>query len=181
MATSLADDIRTSTGWSIVLSVLMMITGVVALFAPAITGVTVTLMFGWLLILSGVLHLAYAWRAEGASSVIWEILVGVVYGVAGFYLLSRPVLGLEALTIALVMYLVIESALEFVLGFSLRPLAGSGWLVVDGILTLVIAVMIGAGFPASSTWAIGTLVAVSIFFSGLTRLMVSVAVRNVVS
>jgi len=94
MATSLTDDIRTSTTWSIVLSVLMMATGVIALFAPAITGVTVTLFMGWLLIISGILHLGYAWRASGASAAIWEILVAIVYGVAGVYLLANPVMGL---------------------------------------------------------------------------------------
>jgi uncharacterized membrane protein HdeD (DUF308 family) len=181
MATSLTDDVRRSATWSIVLSVLMMITGGIALLAPAITGVTVTLFFGWLLIISGVLHLGYAWRASGAGNVIWEILVAVVYGAAGFYLLARPVLGLEALTLALVAYLVLESALEFGLAFSLRPLPGSGWLVLDGVITLLMAVLIASGFPASSTWAIGTLVAISIFFSGLTRLMLSFAVRNVVA
>ena len=179
MATSLTEDIRTSATWSIVLSVLMMATGVIALFAPAITGVTVTLFMGWLLIISGFLHLGYAWRASGASAAIWEILVAVVYGVTGVYLLANPVMGLEALTLALVIYLVLESGLEFVLGFSLRSVAGSGWFVVDAIVTLVLAVLIARGFPASSTWAIGTLVAVSMFFSGLTRLMLSAVVRSV--
>ena len=179
MATSLREDIRTATTWSIVLSVLMMATGVIALFVPAITGVTVTLLMGWLLIISGILHLGYAWRASGAGAAIWEILVAVLYGVAGVYLLANPVMGLEALTQALVVYLVLESALEFVLGFSLRSVAGSGWFVFDGIVTLVLAVLIARGYPASSTWAIGTLVAISMFFSGLTRLMLSAVVRSV--
>ncbi len=178
--TTFTDDIRKSTTWSIVLSILMMVAGGIALFAPAITGLTVTLFFGWLLIISGLLHLGYAWQASGAQAVIWEILVAIVYGAAGFYLLTRPVLGLEALTLALVAYLVLESALEFVLAFSLRPLPGSGWLVFDGIVTLVLAVLVGSGFPASSNWAIGTLVAISIFFSGVTRLMLSVAARSIV-
>jgi len=178
MATSLTEDIRTSATWSIVLSVLMMATGVIALLVPAITGVTVTILMGWLLIISGILHLGYAWRASGASGVLWEILVAVVYGVAGVYLLANPVMGLEALTLALVMYLVLESALEFVLGFSLRSVAGSGWFVFDGVVTVVLAVLIARGFPASSTWAIGTLVAISMFFSGLTRLMLSAFVRS---
>ncbi len=178
MATSLTEDIRASATWSIVLSVLMMATGVMALLVPAITGVTVTLFMGWLLIISGILHLGYAWRASGASGVTWEILVAVVYGVAGLYLLANPVMGLEALTLALVMYLVLESGLEFVLGFSLRTVAGSGWFVFDGIVTVVLAVLIARGYPASSTWAIGTLVGISMFFSGLTRLMLSAFVRS---
>jgi len=35
MATSLTDDVRRSATWSIVMSVLMMVTGGFALFAPA--------------------------------------------------------------------------------------------------------------------------------------------------
>lgn len=181
MVASFTDDVRRSATWSIVLSVLMMITGGIALFAPAITGVTVTLFFGWLLIISGILHLGYAWRASGASAVIWEILVAIVYGAAGFYLLAMPVLGLKALTVALVAYLALESVLEFVLGFAVRPLPGSGWLMIGGVVTLLLAILIASGFPTSSTWAIGTLVAISMFFSGLTRLMLSVAVRSVVA
>ena len=179
--TSVTDNVRHAATWSIVLSILMMLTGVVALFVPAITGVTVTLIFGWLLIVSGALHIGYAWRASGASAILLEILTAMVYAGAGFYLITRPVLGLEALTIALVVYLVLESALEFVLAFVLRPLAGSGWLMGDGIITLLLAVFIGSGFPASSVWAIGTLVAISMFFSGLTRLMLSTAVRRLVA
>jgi uncharacterized membrane protein HdeD (DUF308 family) len=138
-----------------------------------------TLVFGWLLILSGILHFGYAWQGERPAAVVWESLLGVLYAGIGFYLLTRPVPGLEALTFALVAYLVFEGALEFVLAFFMRPLAGSGWLLVDGIVTLGLAVLIGTGWPASSTWAVGTLVAVSMFSSGMTRLMLATAVRSI--
>ena len=48
-------------------------------------------------------------------------------------------------------------------------------------MTLVLAAMIGAPGRSSSVWAIGTLVGVSMFFSGITRLMLSVAVRQAVA
>jgi uncharacterized membrane protein HdeD (DUF308 family) len=76
---------------------------------------------------------------------------------------------------------VLGGVLEFVLSFQLRPLPGSGWLLFDGIVTLVLAAMIGSAWPISSVWAIGTLVGVSMFFSGITRLMLSVAVRRIVA
>ena len=91
----------------------------------------------------------------------------------------HPVAGLSALTLALVIYFTFEGILEFALALSLRPLPGSGWLLFDGIVTLFFAVVVGSGWPASSTWVVGTLVAMSMFFSGVTRLMVSAAVRNV--
>jgi len=102
-----------------------------------------------------------------------------VYAATAFYLLANPVLGLEAITLALAMYLVCEGALEFVLAFVLRPLPGTGWLVFDGIVTVLLAVLIWRGWPTSSTWVVGTLVGISMFFSGLTRLMISMAVRRI--
>jgi len=181
MANSITGDIRTATTWSIVLSVLMIAAGVLAIFSPAIAGVAGTVFFGWLLIVSGVLHLAYAWQAGRAGAVVWEILVGLLYGGIGAYLLARPVAGLESLTLALAISLAIEGVLEFGLAFQLRPLPGSGWLLFDGVVTLVLAAMIGSAWPISSVWAVGTLVGVSMFSSGLTRLMLSIAVRKAVA
>jgi uncharacterized membrane protein HdeD (DUF308 family) len=181
LGNSMTGDIHKATTWSIVLSVLMIAAGVLAIASPAIAGVAATVFFGWLLIFSGMLHLAYAWQAGRAGAVVWEILVGMLYGGIGVYLLARPVAGLESLTLALAIYLVTEGVLEFVLSFQLRPLPGSGWLLFDGIVTLVLAAMIGSAWPISSVWAVGTLVGVSMFFSGITRLMVSVAVRQVVA
>jgi hypothetical protein len=89
MANSITGDIHKATTWSIVLSVLMIAAGVLAILAPSIAGVTVTIFFGWLLVFSGMLHLVFAWRAGRAGAVVWEILVGILYGGIGFYLLAR--------------------------------------------------------------------------------------------
>ena len=179
MSTSIRSDIHNATTWSSVLSVLMAATGILALFMPAFTGVAATIVFGWLLIFSGILHFGYAWQTARPGSAIWEILLGAVYSGVGFYTLMHPVAGLSALTLALVIYFIFEGVLEFALALSLRPLPGSGWLLFDGIVTICFAVAVGSGWPASSSWVVGALVATSMLFSGLTRLIVSLAVRNV--
>jgi uncharacterized membrane protein HdeD (DUF308 family) len=181
MANEMTSDVHKATTWSIVLSVLMIAAGVLAICVPLIAGVAVTALVGWLLIFSGLLHLAFAWRAGRAGAVVWEILLGIAYGAIGFYLLASPVAGLASLTLAIAMYLLIEGVLEFVLSFQLRPAPGSGWLLVDGIITLVLAVMIWSTWPSSAVWVVGTLVGISMFFSGITRLMLSMAVRRIVA
>jgi uncharacterized membrane protein HdeD (DUF308 family) len=124
-------------------------------------------------------HFVFAWRGGRATAVVWEILLGVVYGAIGFYLLTRPVAGLASLTLAVAVYLFVEGVLEFILSLQLRPAPGSGWLLVDGIVTLVLAVMIWSTWPSSAAWVIGTLVGISMLFSGITRLMLSLAVRKI--
>jgi len=181
MANSITTDVHKATTWSIVLSVLMIVAGVLAICVPMIAGVAVTAIVGWLLVFSGLLHLAFAWRGGRAGSILWEIVLGLVYGAIGLYLLASPVAGLASLTLAIAAYLLMEGVLEFVLAFQLRPAPGSGWLMVDGIITLVLAVMIWTTWPSSAVWVVGTLVGISMFFSGITRLMLSMAVRRIVA
>ena len=94
---------------------------------------------------------------------------------------ANPVAGLAGLTFAVAAYLFIEGVLEFILSFQLRPRPGTGWLLVDGVITLILAVMIWSTWPSSAAWVVGTLIGISMFFSGLTRLMLSAAVRRAVA
>ncbi len=181
MERSFDGGIQEATTWSIVLSVLMMLVGAAALIVPSIPGVAVTIVFGSLLVVSAILHLVYGWQTARGGAFLWELLLAIAYAAIGFYLLAKPVQGLEALTMALAIYLLVEGFLEFVLAFELRPFAGSGWLLVDGIASLLIAGIVWSHWPASSAWAIGTLVGVGLFFSGLSRLMLSMTVRSVAS
>jgi uncharacterized membrane protein HdeD (DUF308 family) len=106
-------------------------------------------------------------------------LLGILYIAAGGYILLHPLLGLESLTLLLAAYLLVEAILEFILSFQLRPMPGSGWLLLDGIITLVLGIMIWRTWPASTLWVIGTLVGISMLFSGVARLMISLAARRV--
>jgi uncharacterized membrane protein HdeD (DUF308 family) len=68
--------------------------------------------------------------------------------------------------------------LNIVLFFRIRSLQGSSWVLIDGIVTLLLGLMIYTQWPSSSAWAIGTLVGVSMIISGVTRVMLSLAVRK---
>jgi uncharacterized membrane protein HdeD (DUF308 family) len=179
--TSAVTFVKKSVGWSIALSVLMIVAGILAIAVPQAAGIAVNILVAWLLIFSGAVHLAFAWYRPSTGGLLWELLVGVLYIFIGGYLLMHPVAGLASLTLALAIYLLVEAALEFVLGFTLRPLPGSGWLLVDGTITLILAVMIWRTWPSSTEWVIGTLVGISILFSGASRLGLSLAARSVTS
>jgi uncharacterized membrane protein HdeD (DUF308 family) len=125
-ATSAATFVKKSVGWSIGLSVLMIVAGIVAIASPLAAGIAINLLVAWLLVFSGCAHLVFAWHARSGGGLLWELLVGIVYIFTGVYLLMHPLAGLASLTIALAIYLFLEAVLEFILGFILRPLPGSG-------------------------------------------------------
>jgi uncharacterized membrane protein HdeD (DUF308 family) len=164
-------------GWSGLWSGLMILAGILAVAVPWIAGVAVTAMVGWLLILSGFLHLAFAWRGAHGATVALEVLLGVLYGVAGLYLLLNPIAGLASLTLVVSAYLFFEGLLELVVFVMLRSVAGAPWLFVDGLVTVVLAMLIAVTWPSSAGWVVGTLVGISMLFSGIARLLLGRATR----
>jgi uncharacterized membrane protein HdeD (DUF308 family) len=166
--------------WSIALSILLIVAGLFAILIPSVSGLAITLIFGWLMILSGITHLVFAFKTHTTGGRIWEILIGIIYLVTGFYLIAHPIEALFALTLILACYLFFEAIFEFVQYFQLRPRHGAGWLIVDGIVTLILAIMIWRSWPVSSVWVIGTLVGISMIFSGISRLMLSLAAKRLV-
>ena len=171
-------EVRQSATWSMVLSVLMIAAGVMAIWRPSLAGLTVTMMFGWLLIATGALHLGFAWRGQGAAAVFGETAIAVLCGGIGVYMLARPVAGLTSLTLAIAGYLAVKGILEGAIALKLRPLPGTGWLLFDAILTVVIAALIASAWPGSTAWAVGLMVGIAMVSSGFARLMLSSAVRR---
>jgi uncharacterized membrane protein HdeD (DUF308 family) len=167
--------------WSIALSVLLIVLGLFAILIPSISGIAITLFFGWAMILSGITHLIFAFKTHTTGSIIWELLVGAVYLVTGFVLLTHPLDGLFVLTLVLAYYLCFEGIVEVIHFFQVRPRHGASWLLLDGIITLVLAIMIWRAWPASSVWVVGTLVGISMIFSGFSRLMLSLAAKRVLT
>jgi len=159
----------------------MIVAGILAIASPLAAGIAVNVLVAWLLVFSGCVHLVFSWYTRSTGGFLFELLLGILYIFIGVYLLMHPLAGLMSLTLALAIYLFLEAILEFALGFKLRPLPGSGWLLFDGIITLILAVMIWRTWPSSTAWVIGTLVGISMLFSGTSRLMLSLAARSVTS
>lgn len=168
-------------GWSIGLSILMILAGLLAIALPQVAGIAVNILVAWLLVFSGAVHLAFGWSRRSTGGFLWELLVGVLYIFVGGYLLLQPLTGLASLTLAFAIYLVAKAALEFVLYFRLRPARGSGWVLLNACASLILGLMIGTTWPSSSEWVIGFLVGVSMLFSGMSRLAISLAARHVVA
>jgi uncharacterized membrane protein HdeD (DUF308 family) len=181
ITTTLANIVKRFLGWSIALSILMILAGFLAIVVPYAAGIAVTVFVGWLLVFSGVAHLVFGWHTRSTGGLLWEFLLSVVYILVGGYLLMNLKAGLASLTLALAIYLLVEGLLELILSFRLRPMVGSGWLLFDGIVTMLLAVMIWTAWPSSTTWAIGILLGISMLFSGMARLTLSLAARRLVT
>ena len=178
MAETLPDVVKRASGWSIALAILMILAGIIAIAAPAIAGVVIVYVVAWTAIFDGGFQIVYAFRAQTGGRMILELILGLLYVVAGVYILMHPTPGLLALTLIIACLLLVYGVFALVLAFQMRPISGWGWVLFDAIVTILLGVLIWAHWPYNSQWVIATLVGISFIVSGVSRLMLSMSVRR---
>jgi uncharacterized membrane protein HdeD (DUF308 family) len=181
MAQISSNLVRRASTLSIFWGVLLIGLGMLAVASPMVAAVAVNVLIAWLIVFAGVVHLVVAFHTREAGSIIWRLLVGLAYMCFGGYLIARPVAGVASLTLLLASLFLLEGIFNIVLFFRAPSTLRSSWMLLDGIVTLLLGLLIYLQWPSSSAWAIGTLVGVSLIFSGVTRVMVSLAVRRATS
>jgi uncharacterized membrane protein HdeD (DUF308 family) len=182
MATSLpVRHVHHSSALSITIAILLILAGLAAIFLPFLAGIAISIAVGWLLLFAGIFHLVFGWHTRSAGAVIWKILVGLAYLFAAFWILEHPGRGLLTLTLVLAFYLFFEGIFEAIIYAKLRKFPGSGWFLFDAIVTIVLGIMILMSWPVSSAWAVGTLIGISILFSGITRLSYGLMGRRAIA
>jgi uncharacterized membrane protein HdeD (DUF308 family) len=168
-------------GWSLALAILLTVAGLFAILVPIVSGIAITLIVGCFFAVTGILHFLFAWKLHSTSGVLWEILLGFLYVFSGMYLIVRPLAGLASLTLFLAAYFLVKGIVQIIHFFQMQPRHGSFWLLFDGIVSLILAIMIWRSWPFSSLWAIGTLVGISLLFTGFSRLMLTLTARRVLT
>jgi len=161
------------------MGILTMLFGVLAIAMPWITGQSVMLLIGILVMAGGVSRMVWAFRADTLGRGILVFLIGVLTLLAGVAVISHPILTSAVLTIVLAVYFLADGFSELFAAFGLPAgQAGKGWLLFDGIVTLVLGVMIFTGFPLAGTFAIGVLLGIKLLFAGLTMLALGTTVKS---
>lgn len=171
---------RKFSGWLIVAAILFIVVGAFAIIEPAVAGLGVALLVGWLLIFGGISHFVSAFEGGGAKRVIFQVLAGVLFVVGGYYFLTHPLMALSSLTLLLAALILAAGVCEIITYFRLKGEQASGWMLFNGIVALFLGALIWLHWPSSSVWAIGTLVGVNLLLTGITRLMVGLTGRRLI-
>jgi uncharacterized membrane protein HdeD (DUF308 family) len=165
-------------GFSIFLSILLIVTGLLAILLAAETTIAVVIILAWLLMIGGIIQFVHAFKSKGVGMTIWKIVVALAYFLTGLFLRMELGIGLAALTFALVFFFLIEGVTSLVAFFRGGKSGGSAWLLINGILTLLLGVLIWVHWPSSALWIIGVFVGFNLLMNGVTRLMLTLAVRR---
>lgn len=153
-------------GWLAALGVILVLAGLVGLVYTGVATLTSMLLFGWLLLIGGVVGLLHAVQARDSGFFWLGVVVAALNIAAGVVVIARP----EAAAAALTMF----AALLFLTGGVFR-LIGSlvvrgpqcGWTLVQGAFGLLLGILVLASWPSSSKYVIGCFFSLALLFDGL--------------
>ena len=154
-------------------SVAMVVLGCASIFLPAFAGISISVVAGTIILLAGLAYGSFAFDAFRKRTFLWRLLMEIVFALVSCDLAGHPAMALASLTLLIAVTFAFEGVAEIISYLGLRPPAGSGYLLVNGTFSLVLAVFIWQRWPASSAWAVGTLIGINLIFTGFTRLLVS--------
>jgi uncharacterized membrane protein HdeD (DUF308 family)/ElaB/YqjD/DUF883 family membrane-anchored ribosome-binding protein len=172
-------EAKKNSGLLIFLGVLTVIFGVLAIAAPLITGITVTVFVGFLLVFLGITRIIFAFKSGQWGAGIWGTIIGVVSIIAGLLMVFRPMVGLSSLTLLLAFYFLVDGVFEIIAAFKTRPDQGWGWVLFNGIIAVLLGFMIWRQWPMSGSWAIGVLTGIHILLAGWAMIVLGTGARRV--
>lgn len=180
LPTRMRDAVREHWKAFLIEGVLLVIFGLAAMIVPPVASLAITILLGWLFLISGVAGLALTFWARAMPGFWWSLISAVLALLAGIVLLAQPAQGTLTLTIVVGAYFLAEGVATIMYALEhRRELSGRwSWMLVAGLMDLVIAAIIITGLPGSALWAIGLLVGVNLLFGGATLIGVALAARN---
>jgi len=173
-----SNEINKNINGSVVTGILLTILGVIAIAIPTISTIFAETWVAVILISSGFAKLVYATQTRDQGGFVWKLLLSGLYIATGVMLFIYPQTGILTLTLLLGSFLLTEGVFELILAFRLRPQQNWTWVLGDGIITLVLGAMIWFQWPFNAPWILGTLVGVSVLFTGVSRVMLSLNTRS---
>lgn len=159
-------EAREASKSGIAIGALLAVLGVLAMMAPLISGIAVTVLVGILMIAGGLMQTFFAFKAESFGKGVLVFLFGGLGVVAGVIILMTPQTSLAFLTMLVAAFFVASGITDIVLGFKKKPEEGWGWLVFSGGLSVLLGLLIMAEWPFSGLWVIGFFVGLRMLVSG---------------
>ena len=159
-----------------ILAALELVLGFILLSFPFLLGLSAVWVGGFVLGIAGIIRLV-----QGIAQRVnrwWNLLAAVLYLAVGVFTVLMPVLSMEWWTLFIGACLLTAGIMRMGVAIGMWRAPGCFWRCLNALVSLVLGVMIIWGWPESSVWLIGTLIAVEMIFSGWTLMFLALAPRE---
>lgn len=155
-----------------VLAMVELVLGFVLLGFPFVLGASAVWLCGFVLFVAGAVRLVQS--VLRPVNRVWNLLAALVYIAIGVLMVQMPVFSMEIGTLCIGVALLAAGMLRLLMAAVMRG-RGTMWRVFNGVVSLTLGIMVVRGWPGSSLWLIGSLIAVEMIFSGWTLLFLALA------
>ena len=172
--------LRTQWWWLLVLGILMAVCGTAALAFPGLTAMTsfsVVMLLGIMLMVAGLGTIITAFWIGRWSGLLVQLLVGILYLVAGISIADHPLQSMFFLTKFLAAMFIIGGIFRVTSALVVR-FPHWGWTLLNGVVTLMLGVIIFRHFNEAALWLIGTMVGVDLLLQGWSWIALALAIRQ---
>lgn len=164
-------------GWFLAFGICLSLLGIFAVARSVTATIVSMLFFGWLLLLACGVEVAQAVLVGHWAGFFHHLVAAILFGVTGFLLATRPLLGAEVATILMAAFFLISGLFQFV-GSLWVALPGWGWQALDGIIALVLGLLVWTQWPASGLWVIGLFIGIDLLFYGAAWIALALSLRT---
>ena len=165
--------------WYIVLGVILVVLGVIAIGSTYALAKVSMIFLGWLLIIGGIIQVFHAyWNERGWSGIFIDLLVGILSVVVGLAVVANPKMTALTLALMIAFYLIFEGAFRICAAIAVRY-PNRTWMLLSGTASLVLGIIIWAGWPDSGLRFVGLFIGIHIIMNGWTTLMLGLAAKNI--
>ena len=164
-------------GWMLALGIIMVILGTIGLGMTFALTIASVWFFGILLLIGGGIQLVDAFMCNGWKSILWHILIALLYLAGGAVIIWDPVLASATFTLFIAGMLVGTGIFRIIIAFQMRGIPGWVWVLIGGIAAIALGIMIFAQWPVSGLWVIGLFVAIEMLFNGWSQIMIALAAK----
>jgi len=177
MLTEATTSIRRNWGWFLALGIVQIVVGALAVGSAFSATLASVVTLGILLLIAAGAQAAVAIWARAWSSFFLFLLLSILYAVAGFLMVQHPLFAAESLTLMLAAGFLIGGVYRIVVAL-IERFPSWGWVLVNGVITMLLGILIWQQWPASGLWVLGTFIGIDLIFNGLTWLALAISVRN---
>ena len=172
------EEIRSSRGWFLTLGVAFILLGVFCVIGDVSATFATVLIFGWILMISGVFALVHAFRTGTWSGFLLYLLSALFRGFTGYLLIRYPVVGAASLTLVLASFFIVGGLFRAI-GAAMLQLPRWGWSVFSGLVSVALGLMLLAQMPVSSIWFIGFAIGIDLIVEGASLIGFATAIHRV--
>jgi len=170
-------QLRDNWGWILALGIGLVALGLLAFGSVLATTVVAVGFLGVLLIIAGVLSIIFAFTSGGWGTGILRGLVGILFLLAGWILLTRPVVGALTLTVLMAWYFIFSGIVKMI-SAGVQRYDQWGWSLAFGAITFLLGIFLLVRWPVTGLYAIGLFVAIDLLLTGISAIVTAFTLRN---